>query len=71
MCVPPRADFPPIPHPEEISPINFLLQGSIHYSAFQQKHLLVPYFVADTAPSMRDTFSRHRLQLNYQVILDA
>lgn len=32
---------------------------------------LVPYFVADTVPSVKDTFSRHHLQLDCHVILDA
>ena len=36
-----------------------------------KKHFLVPYFVTNIVPSIRNTFSRNHLQLKYQVTLDS
>jgi len=61
--------FLPNSQPKVISLINFL--PSIFIILSSNKHLLVPYFVTNIVPSIRNTFSRNHLQLEYQVTLDS
>lgn len=59
----------PNPQPKVTSHINFL--PSVFIILSSNKHLLVPHFVANIMPSIRNTFSRNHLQLEYQVTLDS
>ena len=57
------------PQPKVTSLISFL--PSVFIILTSNKYLLVPYFATNIMPSIRNTFSRNHLQLEYQVTLDS